>query len=60
MIALDGTWYFSSDKVHCEDCSHIEHKSGQITYYHRAITHAATHRIFGGGRRLAEAPSESP
>jgi len=38
LIALDGTWYYSSDKVHCENCSHIEHKSGQITYYHSAIT----------------------
>jgi len=38
LIALDGTWYFSSDKVHCENCLHIEHKTGQITYYHSAIT----------------------
>ena len=38
LIALDGTWYFSSDKVHCENCSHIKHKTGQITYYHSAIT----------------------
>ena len=38
LIALDGTWYFSSEKIHCQNCSHIEHKSGQITYYHSAIT----------------------
>jgi hypothetical protein len=37
-IALDGTWYFSSDKLHCPQCSRIEHKSGPITYYHSAIT----------------------
>ena len=38
LIALDGTWYFSSEKIHCENCSHIEHKSGSITYYHSAMT----------------------
>ena len=37
-IALDGTWYFSSDKIHCDNCSRITHNNGQITYYHSAIT----------------------
>ena len=37
-IALDGTWYFSSEKIHCAQCSSIQHKSGPITYYHSAIT----------------------
>jgi hypothetical protein len=37
-IALDGTWYYSSDKIHCPKCSCIEHSSGQKTYYHSAIT----------------------
>jgi hypothetical protein len=37
-IALDGTWYNSSQKIHCECCSCIEHKSGEKTYYHSAIT----------------------
>ena len=38
LIALDGTWYCSSHKIHCPCCSHLEHKSGQITYYHSAVT----------------------
>jgi hypothetical protein len=38
LIALDGTWYFSSQKVHCANCSCLEHKSGEKTYYHSAIT----------------------
>jgi hypothetical protein len=38
LIALDGTWYFSSENIHCKNCSSIEHKSGPITYYHSAIT----------------------
>ena len=37
-IALDGTWYYSSEKIHCPHCSCIEHSSGQKTYYHSAIT----------------------
>jgi len=38
LIALDGTWYFSSQKLHCPCCSHLEHKSGEVTYYHSAVT----------------------
>jgi hypothetical protein len=38
-LALDGTWYFSSDKIHCPNCSHLEHKkTGDKTYYHSAVT----------------------
>lgn len=37
-IALDGTWYHSSEKIHCAHCSCIEHSNGQKTYYHSAIT----------------------
>jgi len=38
LIALDGTWYHSSEKVHCSCCSTLEHKNGKITYYHSAVT----------------------
>jgi len=38
LIALDGTWYHSSKKIHCPCCSHLEHSSGEITYYHSAVT----------------------
>lgn len=37
-IALDGTWYFSSENIHCDRCSTIQHKDGPLTYYHSAIT----------------------
>ncbi len=37
-VALDGTWYFSSGKIHCDQCSTINHASGSTTYYHSAIT----------------------
>ena len=38
LLALDGTWYHSSEKINCPNCSHIKHKTGRITYYHSAIT----------------------
>jgi hypothetical protein len=38
LIALDGTWYYSSQKIHCPNCSSLEHKSGDKTYYHSAVT----------------------
>ena len=37
-IALDGTWLFSSKKIHCPNCSKLEHSNGEITYYHSAVT----------------------
>lgn len=37
-IALDGTWYHASEKIHCPNCSCLEHSSGKKTYYHSAIT----------------------
>ena len=37
-IALDGTWYNSSQKLSCQNCSCIEHQSGEKTHYHSAIT----------------------
>jgi len=38
LIALDATWYHSSEKVHCSQCSTLEHKNGTTTYYHSAVT----------------------
>jgi len=38
LIALDGTQYFSSQRLHCEQCSRKQHKNGTITYSHTAIT----------------------
>jgi hypothetical protein len=40
LIALDGTWYFSSqsNNIKCRNCSRIEHSNGEVTHYHSAIT----------------------
>ena len=40
LIALDGTWYFSSqsENIQCSRCSTLKHKNGEVTHYHSAIT----------------------
>lgn len=38
LVALDGTWFHSSETVHCEHCNRQEHRNGSTTYYHSAIT----------------------
>ncbi len=38
LVALDGTEYFSSSKIHCDQCSVTEHKNGSITYSHTVVT----------------------
>lgn len=38
LVALDGTQYFSSKKIHCAQCSIKNHRNGTTTYSHTAIT----------------------
>ncbi len=38
LIALDGTWFHSSEKVFCKNCNWKEHRNGKTTYYHSVIT----------------------
>ncbi len=38
LVALDGTRYFSSTKIHCPQCSVTEHSNGTITYSHSVVT----------------------
>ncbi len=38
LLALDGTQYFSSKTIHCDNCSKKQHRNGTTTYYHNAIT----------------------
>jgi hypothetical protein len=37
LVTLDGTQYFSSTKIHCQQCSSRTHKNGTVTYFHTAI-----------------------
>jgi len=38
LVALDGTGYFSSKKVHCGACQQkVNSKTGEVTYYHQML-----------------------
>src|ERR1022692_478135 len=43
LLALDGTGYFSSDKVHCPNCMEKHHEDGSVTYYHQTLGAAIIH-----------------
>jgi hypothetical protein len=38
LFAFDGTQYFSSNKIHCENCSRKQHRNGTVTYSHSVVT----------------------
>jgi hypothetical protein len=38
LVALDGTNYFSSTAIHCQNCLRRQLSNGQTLYYHAAIT----------------------
>jgi hypothetical protein len=38
LLGLDGTQYFSSTTVHCDNCNKKHHKNGSITYFHSVLT----------------------
>ena len=38
LVAIDGTEYFSSQKIHCEQCSQRILTNGKTNYYHSALT----------------------
>lgn len=38
LVAIDGTEYHSSSKIHCENCNHRELRNGTKNYYHSVLT----------------------
>jgi len=43
LLALDGTGYFSSKKIHCQSCLEKHHRDGSITYAHQLLGAALIH-----------------
>ena len=37
LVALDGTGYFSSESIHCDQCSVAHHKDGPTVYSHSVV-----------------------
>jgi hypothetical protein len=38
LLVLDGTWYFRSKKIHCENCNRRNLNDGSLLYFHSVIT----------------------
>jgi len=43
LLSLDGTGYFSSKTIHCEQCGEKHHRDGTITYYHQMLGAVLVH-----------------
>jgi hypothetical protein len=43
LLALDGTGYFSSNKIHCPSCMEKTSQTGEVTYYHQMLGAALVH-----------------
>lgn len=38
LVPMDGTEYFRSSKIHCEQCSVSHHANGKVSYSHKVLT----------------------
>jgi len=43
LLSVDGTGYFSSSTVHCENCCEKHHRDGRVTYYHQMLGAVLVH-----------------
>jgi hypothetical protein len=43
LIPIDGSEYFSSEKIHCPHCLHKKPAKGNIRYYHQILQAAMVH-----------------
>ena len=43
LLLNDGTGYFSSPTVHCENCCKRRHRDGSVTYYHQFLGAVIAH-----------------
>lgn len=47
LLSVDGTGYFSSNKIHCPSCQEkLDKKTGAVTYYHQMLGAAIVHPDF--------------
>ena len=37
LLSIDGTGYFSSEQVHCDQCCERHHRDGRVSYYHQLL-----------------------
>ena len=47
LFSIDGTGYFSSNKIHCKSCcTKTNSKTGEVTYHHQMLSGAIVHPDF--------------
>lgn len=46
LLSVDGTGYFSSQKIHCNSCLRKTNKKGVTTYYHQLLSGVIVHPNF--------------
>jgi hypothetical protein len=43
LMPIDGTGYFYSKEVHCDNCCEKKHRDGSVGYYHQMLSGAIVH-----------------
>jgi hypothetical protein len=43
LLSIDGSTYFSSEKIHCTSCLEKHHGNGKVTYSHQMLAAALVH-----------------
>jgi len=43
LMPIDGTGYFYSNEVHCDNCCVKNHRDGRVSYYHQMLSGAIVH-----------------
>ena len=43
LLSIDGTGFFSSSKIHCDNCCEKHHRNGSKTYHHQMLGGAVVH-----------------
>ena len=43
LCSIDGTYYHSSERIHCKKCLHKKHRNGVVSYSHGILQGAITH-----------------
>jgi hypothetical protein len=55
LLSLDGTGYFSSQKIHCSSCQEkVNKQTGEVTYEHQMLGAAIVHPDPEAGRQHEE------
>ena len=43
LLSIDGTEFFNSSKIHCDNCCEKHHRDGSTTYHHQMVAGAVVH-----------------